>query len=118
MRCAVAEESNKLERSTAKQLVGYKDHALTEYLGPSGVVTLKMYERLASHEGRPKGAAGVVALMSDTLNDYLKKNYPHFELEYQEDAKGIHPELLTETEGGRLGTSSKKQLKKPKGKKG
>jgi hypothetical protein len=111
-------KSTKLVMSDQKKLVGFQDHPLAEALGPAGVVTFKMYERLASHEGRRKDTTGVIELMSDTLNCYLKQNYPHFELEYQENAAGLtsHKGLIADTDKELSAAEQPKALPKKRGK--
>jgi hypothetical protein len=67
---------------TEKHLADFKEHPLTTYLGPSGVTTVKLIERMASHEGRPNDVPG---LLDDMLQCYVKHNYPHFDLSYQDE---------------------------------
>lgn len=67
---------------TERHLADFKEHPLTTYLGPSGVTTVKLIERLASHEGRPKDVPG---LLDDMLQCYVKQNYPHFDLSFQDE---------------------------------
>jgi hypothetical protein len=67
---------------TENRLADFVEHPLTTYLGPAGVTTLKLIERLASHEGRPKDIPG---LLDDMLQCYVKRNYPHFDLSFQDE---------------------------------
>jgi hypothetical protein len=73
-----------IREATEKRLVGFTEGDPTIRLMEKDIVTIKMFMRLASYEERTDDPG---ELLADMLECYVKRHYPHFELEYEESPK-------------------------------